>query len=117
MVVIRSEQMEAFRLESVRLFEVRAAEFLRAYDPSKCSALGEPLVLVLIRAGIRRCQQYNIRVESGVLLFLQVALAFGADFEYHRRFSWAARVLTDPMTDGYLKALRVYEGARQLIHV
>jgi hypothetical protein len=81
MLTIRSEQMEVFRAQAERNFEVLAMNHLRELFPSECSALGDEALLEQIRKGVKKARGYGLVTEIHILRYLRLEHVLGAGFD------------------------------------
>ncbi len=93
MLVIRPQQMEAFRLAREREFENRALAHLRLHFPGECAAIGETDARNTIRFALFKARQYGFEEEHDVLRYLNLMYALGFEFDADRRYPWARETL------------------------
>lgn len=75
-------------------FEARAAAYLMRVD-SSAAALTRDAALRYVQAAHADARRHGIGTELGVIRFMNVALALGADFASNPAFPWVQDVLGD----------------------
>jgi hypothetical protein len=108
-VRLREEQLEAFRLEElVTLSEAS----IRKHFPLVAGRLGAAGLDSLLRRSIRKAWALGFGSTSDVLQYVQLAAAFGENFEDRPDLPWARPILEDrrPEQRGF-RAVRLYENA------
>ncbi len=97
MLIIRNEQLEAFRQYALAQFINDMSEYLRAAYPRKTAALSEAELQSEIKAGIEHAAKYNARLQYDVQQFLSLRMEFGPNFDSQRNFRSArmAEILND----------------------
>lgn len=94
MLVIRLEQIAAFREIADAAFCERAANYLRHTVPDVCAAMEREQVLESVRYALSRCRSLGADREIDVLRYLNLMYVFGFQFE---RLPWAKRILSSSM--------------------
>ena len=111
-LIIRKEQMQAFREVAIKDFEDRTVVHLEKSFPEKSQELGESGVREAIRHGIKRAAIYKIKSKYGVEKYIEVMFMFGSDFDRDANLPWARRILSDRTLKGSkAKADHLYETA------
>lgn len=109
-LIIRKEQMEAFREVAIKNFEDRTLAHLQESFPERCQELGELGVREAIRYGIKRAATYKIKSKYGVEKYIEVMFMFGRDFDVDANLPWARQILSDrTLKDSKAKADHLYE--------
>lgn len=80
---------------SVEYFTNDALVRLKRIWPEKYDWVGEKKLRSLIQQGISAARAYNIKSETGVLVYIGVMYMLGSGFDRDPLFSWAHRVLDD----------------------
>lgn len=91
MFKIRVEQKVAFRGQALLDYENRVVRHVERCFPEQWATLGDAGVRATIRSGIERAAAHGIVSQRDVCGFIDLMLAFGADFE--RRCTWAREIL------------------------
>lgn len=91
MLIIRAEQMATFGDAHGRAFEERALAYLRQTRKKDYARLGEQGSRALISDVSERAGAYGIEAEEGVIVWLDLTLDYGADFDAQEE--WAAYIL------------------------
>lgn len=93
MLIIRKDQLEAFREAATRQFEQEMLIHLQAFSPPLFKAVGNEQMLSVIRLGIKRAQGYGFNLFGPVRLYLDLMLLFGSYFDSDPQYPWAAEIL------------------------
>jgi hypothetical protein len=107
-MIIRKEQVEAFRTAAMRAFENEMVAHLAEFSPPLFKAIKEDQMRVAIRFGIARAAEYGITFQGPVRLYLELMLLFGSHFDSDPQYPWAAEILTDE-TPQMPRAQRLFE--------
>jgi hypothetical protein len=102
MLVIRNEQMWAFRMAMGEQFVDKLMLLFRGLWPARTARLGDNYRRV-IESSIDRALSYGIKTESSVARFVNLCLTWGPDFELQPQHEWALKILKDPNLRGPLK--------------
>jgi hypothetical protein len=108
MLVIRKEQIAAFEASLRERFESRMADHLTTYFPLESGRLG-PELRAFIRRNIDKAFQYGIDAEHDVCIYLDLAMAYGAQFD--EVLPWSRNILNDPALGAPAKIERLLETA------
>jgi hypothetical protein len=103
MLVIRSQQMDAFRESSQTAFVERLAARLRRGVADRVSSLSAPELHAFVRRGIARAAELGIRIEWDVCRFVTYRARWGEDFEDRTATAWAGAILQDADLNGTAK--------------
>jgi hypothetical protein len=110
MLVIRSEQMDVFRVAALRTFEDKMVEHLAGFSPPLFRAAGEEQLRKAIGLGMERAEGYGFTFRGPVRLYLESMLLFGSHFDTDPQYPWAAEILTDLDSGPQMqRAERLYE--------
>lgn len=96
MIVIRQEQMQAFKQSLQQDFENNMLAHVEDCFPQKSRAIGQVEVLRLIRAGIERAEHYGLVEQPDVAQFIDVLFTLGPSFDTNPLFPWVNRILNSP---------------------
>jgi hypothetical protein len=102
MLVIRGEQMQAFRTQMLEQFVERLTPMFIALWPKQTSQLGTGYRRFIV-ASVDRAISYGIDTESSVGRFVNLCLVWGAEFEMRPEHAWALRILKDSSLRGAIK--------------
>lgn len=94
MIIIRDEQIEAFRQASVAGFEARVLADLLRSDPLLFDRHGSEALTRLIRRSIANAAELGLLTEPAVQRFIVCAFRHGEDFIEER--DWAREIVNDP---------------------
>jgi hypothetical protein len=95
-MIIRDEQLDAFRAARAASFEQRLFLHLHKYFPERCAVMGGEAVRHSIRRGVARARSYGIICERDVARFLNHVYFLGPDFDTDPKYPWAQDILRDP---------------------
>jgi len=96
MLTLRNEQLKALDAAIAKDFEQRTMRHLSRIFPQQCEDMGDEAVRRLIRDGIERAAQYQIKIERHVALFIDLMVGIAPDFDRQPEMYWARRILEDP---------------------
>ena len=94
-MVIREEQMAAFRAESDKAFAEKAAQRLRSFFPKHTAFMGPEAVSGIVRLGIARARKLGFKSERGIQTYLSLMVYFGSEFDRDPQYAWMRALLTD----------------------
>ncbi|MEO6046763.1 MAG: hypothetical protein ABIQ57_04760 [Candidatus Kapaibacterium sp.] len=101
MLIIRNEQMNAFREQSLTDFRARAEQEIRSVWLEICSVIGNDAVSASIDMAIERSRHYHLTTEFCTMRYLHLMYRLGFDFDMDDTLPWAGRILNDDlMSDG-----------------
>lgn len=106
MVMIRSEQMKAFRERSGTSFQKEMAAHLFQFAPVPCQAAGRRQVEEAVRLGTEAARHHGLTSRGAVRLYLELQTLLGADFDDDPQYPWAAATLASMEVE---KADRLFE--------
>lgn len=95
MLEIRTEQMKAFQLAGIRMFEDRMVAHLEDFAPSHFKILEEADIRKAIRFGMARAQDHGFTTERNLRLYIEKIFMLGSGFDSDPQFPWAAEILGD----------------------
>ena len=108
MLEIRKEQMVVFET----LFKERFRSMLTRHARDELAAETESMNDVeleeLIDEAVIRGKAYGIVSERDVMLFFDLLILQGQDFDQRRKFQWMSRILADESVDGTTKMDSIY---------
>lgn len=95
MLQIRQEQMEVLEQAVLRNFERRAMRHLQESFPKHARFMGEAGLQKVVGHGLERARAHGLVSERGQLLYLDLMLLVGSDFDQDPQLRWAGEVLAD----------------------
>lgn len=107
-VVIREQQMEAFRRASRAAFEDEMVAHSRNFSPRLCEVIGEEQLRVALRRAIDRADRYGFTCRGPIRLFIELMFLFGSGFDTDAQYPWAREILHGS-GDEMQRAQQLYE--------
>jgi len=98
MLVIKAAQLAAFAAGNMRHFEARVMSHIARCFPDSMVRAGREKLIYLIRQGVTRGPTFGLQTERDIVLFIDLTLIFGEDFE--TAYPQAGQVLTDDSLSG-----------------
>lgn len=96
MLLIRDEQMEAFRNAALVAFEQEMLRHLSQFSPPLFKAVKAEQMRQVIRFGMSRARrEYGLTFRGPVRLYLELMLLFGSHFDTDLQYPWASVILND----------------------
>lgn len=95
MLVIRNHQMDTMKNHKRQLFHEKARYFLKQNYPEKSSEYNDQQFDAIIREGMQRSNQYNIKSEQCIIAFLEFMFALSFDFDTNKRTIWTREILSN----------------------
>src|SRR5579864_7989544 len=92
---IRPEHKAAFRKAAMDNFIERVAAHAAKFFPETCERLGPEGVRTKIAYCTKRAATYGIVTEPEVCKYVDVAFAFGRDFDRDTKYPWAGAILAN----------------------
>lgn len=93
MLVIREEQLEAFRDAARQKFAAEFLLWLRAHHPARIAVLSDEEALRRIAVGVERAKDYGLRQGSAIRIFVSLMFLVAPNFDEQPDIR---AVLTDP---------------------
>jgi hypothetical protein len=110
MLVIRSEQTQAFETLALAAFERSMVAHLREFSPPLTATLDEPQLLSFVRFGIACARQDGFSLQGPVRLYLETMLLLGSKFSNDLQYPWASHAIrTHEGEDELTRATHLYE--------
>jgi hypothetical protein len=107
-VVIREQQMEAFRRARSAAFEDEMVAHSRDFSPRLCEVIGEEQLRVALRRAIDRADRYGLTCRGPIRLFIELMFLFGSGFDADAQYPWAREILHGS-GDEMQRAQQLYE--------
>jgi len=105
MIVIRQEQVDAFKSASQATFERKLLRGLPEHFP-KCEEMySEDARMAMVRLGVERAKTHGLEAEPDIQRYLWLMLLFGSHWERDPQIPWAAAALAP--ADGVTPSERI----------
>jgi hypothetical protein len=101
-MVIRTEQIQVFRLNMLDRFVDRLLPLLSKQWPERTAQLGADF-RPLVDSRVNRAISYGIDTEASLARFVNLCFVWGPDFETRPEHAWAMKILKDSKLRGTLK--------------
>jgi len=112
MLVIRVEQMEAFKKAALLSFEDEMIGHLAKFSPPLYKTVGEEQMRKVIQLGMNQAGKYGFTYRGSVRLYLELMLLFGSYFDSDPQYPWASEILINRQSGSQMqRAERLYEKA------
>jgi hypothetical protein len=102
-LVIRKEQLEAFRQSLTEDLRRRLVAHLRSACPAETAALTDEALAGLVDAERTRAREFAIVSEPDLRRYLEFALAHGSAFDMQPETAWAGEILRRRDLEGHEK--------------
>lgn len=105
MLLIRREQIQALKDNSLSLFITQMVLHLKQNFPNELAKIGikqidlEPLV----RESISQARGYGIEFRNDLCRYIELVPLFGPRFDTGDTTAWIGKILNDPVLDGHEK--------------
>jgi hypothetical protein len=114
MLVIRDEQIAAFRAHKLKRFEDAMVKHIAAGFPEKYQKWGEPKTRDFIRRGVETGHQNGITGGGPLVGLIELMFQFGARFELCPERAWALDLLAHKTLPGDAKVQMIAERFQEL---
>jgi hypothetical protein len=95
MMLVRTPQLDAFRLAAEQSFVDEMVRHFRRFSPPLHRTLGDERAERAVRRGIDRAVGYGFTKRGPIRLFLELEWLFGTGFDADPQIPWARELLTD----------------------
>lgn len=95
MLIIRKEQMEAFRNSREMEFENRVVAYLKKEFAEQCSQLSDEAIRDSVKTAMLKRKEYRFETEETIILYLNLMYLLGFDFDKNAQHEWVQETLTD----------------------
>lgn len=109
MLVIRTEQMAAFRDQASKQFDRHMVDYLYSEHPALTQPMGRDAVFDLIRRARFSASQYRIEKSGALALWIELWLMYGDELKRSPDRAWAQNILRHPVLPDYIRVERVRE--------
>jgi hypothetical protein len=93
MLVVRRQQLEAFRRSLTEGLLRRLATDLRRACPIETAAVPGDALRILIEAAMKRAKEFEIVAEADIRRYLPFVFRHGAAFDVQPETAWAVQIL------------------------
>lgn len=93
MIQIRTEQMRLLNEHLRKIFVERARLHLREVFPEETRELTDPDLNKTIEQAMAKAADFNIQAEQPTILFIDLAIGLGPDFEKQEVHRWMQPIL------------------------
>ena len=115
MLIIRNQQMEAFRQQASDRFASDLVEHLLANHALAAKRIGSRQELtVFVRRAIGRVAECGVQSPGATTAVVELLLQFGEEFKRSPLRQWALKILEHPTLGGDLKAEKLRERHEEL---
>jgi len=114
MLVIRNEQMAAFRAFKLRFFEEAIVKNIAAAFPGKFNRWGEMKTREFVRRGVEIGRQHGITASGPLSTLIELMVQFGARFELCPEQAWALDLMAHKTLPGSAKVQLIAERFHEL---
>ena len=111
---IRSEHRVAFKKAALDNFIGRVAEHVQKVFPEQCEKLGQEGVRIKIAHCIKQAATYGIVNEPDVSNYIDLAFAFGRNFDGDDKQAWAGRILRSDKASASSKVHQLLAAVRRI---
>ncbi len=108
MLILRTEQMTAFREAALTSFETEMVAHSQDFSPELSKVIGEQQLRLAVRGAMTRADGYGFTNRGSIRLFIEMMFLFGSAFDTDPQYTWAASILRDS-SDQMQRADRLYE--------
>jgi hypothetical protein len=96
MLIIRGEQIDAFRAKAQLEFEQLLVKHAQEFAAKHTEVLGPEGTLAVVRLCIERGRAHGFTGQGPLELFLDLMFLLGAEFDTDPQYRWAAEALSAP---------------------
>jgi hypothetical protein len=109
LLIIRGAQMAALDAAVLDGFIRRMVAHLRTILPERIAAWGDPDTKARVTDAIERASAFGLAAERDVARYVDLAVAFGADFPDRDDMVWARDILNDDGASAATRVRRLYD--------
>jgi len=103
MIIVRKEQVAAFRAAAQQHFAERMRAYIAEEYPRRYEALGEEGTKALVQKGIEAAEGYGIEGEGPTAVLIELMVDFGEKLERSPDRVWAEGILAQPDIPGQVR--------------
>lgn len=96
MMLVRAQQLEAFRAAAEQQFIDEMVAHFRRFSPPLFRTLGDEAAECAVRRGVARAVDFGFTKRGPIRLFLELEWLFGTGFDIDPQIPWAGEVLAEP---------------------
>ncbi|MFI8223325.1 hypothetical protein [Pseudomonas sp. NPDC085632] len=93
MLILRTEQMDAFSQRMLTSFENEMLANSQQYYPELCENVGEHQLRLFVRSAMERAGNFGLSARGPVRLFIEMSLLCGSSFDTDPQYPWAGAIL------------------------
>lgn len=112
-MIIRNEQMDAFRKAQQDRFFRNILKNTREHHPGLCADKSDDSVLQTIAWAAKKARTYSLIMPEDVTRFVYFILRYGRDYASCSDMSWAVDILNDLSLIGSQKLDRIEEASQK----
>ena len=109
MLILRKAHLDAFEVHVVNLFTTRVVAHVKAVWPAECAELGDPGVMGMVQAAIKRAAALGLTSELDVVRYVDLGFILVKDFETNPLALWTRSILADRVLAPTAKLDRLYQ--------
>lgn len=95
MFVIKQKQIEALTKIRIDAFKKRLESHLKEHFNQLINKLNKEQFEYFIDEGIKRAEKYCLQTEYHIMVYFNIMLTLGLDFEKNEDYGWVAIVLNN----------------------
>jgi hypothetical protein len=107
--VIKLKQLDALTEIRLDAFKKRLEEHLVKHFEQIINKLTKEQLEYFIDEGIKRAEEYGLKTEYQIMVYFNVMLTLGVDFEKDENYEWAADILEDDELTAEKKVEKIIE--------
>ena len=108
MLTIRPQQIAALEADVVRRFEKKSRRHFREEFPEETRTMSDADCNEVVRRAVERGKRYGVTTERDVLLFADLMLLKGRNFDQDASLAWVKKILLKTDMDGQTKMRTIY---------
>ena len=109
MLLIRPEQMTAFRQAAVFKFQTELAGHAQQFIPNHAKLVSERCVRQAVELGFERAQTFGFTQRGPIRFYVELMLMLGSGFDTDPQLPWAGKTLRGEPGDQLKKADLLYD--------
>jgi hypothetical protein len=93
MLIIREEQIQAFEVSALDLFEEEMVTHSQKFSPELCEILGNDQLRVAVQQAMTRADQYGFTYRGPIRLYVELMFLFGSSFDTDPQYPFLCKIL------------------------
>ena len=93
MLTIREEQIQAFEVAAMDLFEDEMVAHSQEFSPELCEVLGNDQLRVAVQQAMIRADQYGFTYRGPIRLCVELMFLFGSSFDSDPQYPFLGKIL------------------------